>query len=248
MRVLAGDAQELGQPRAGGHEHGVIAFLVHQLVDRHGLADDDVGLEVDAHRPHDVDLAADDLLGQAELGDAVDQHAADLVQGLEDGDLVALLDQVAGRAQAGRSAAHDGHLLAGGRGDLGQADLARLALVVGHEPLEVADAQGLELVAQDAAALALGLLGADPAGDGRQDVVLADLGRGLQIVSRDDQLDEVLDLDPDRAARHALGRGALQAAQGLGGGAQHGQALVHLLEISSAAGRHPARACAGGES
>ena len=90
---------------------------------------------------------------------------------------------------------------------------------------------GLELVAQDAAALALGLLGTDPAGDRRQDVVLADLGRGLQVVSRDDELDEVLDLHPDRAARHALGRGALEAAQRLGRRPQDGQALVDLLEV-----------------
>ena len=60
----------------------------------------------------------------------------------------------------------------------GRPNWPRLALEVGHEALEVADAQGLELVAQDAAPLALGLLRADPAGDRRQDVVLADLGRG----------------------------------------------------------------------
>ena len=60
--------------------------------------------------------------------------------------------------------------------------------------------------------------------------------------------DEVLDLDPDRAARHALGRGALEAAQRLGRRAQDGQALVDLLEVRAAAARPPAPACAAGGS
>ena len=46
-------------------------------------------------------LVGDDGLGQTELGDAVDQHAAGGVQGLKDGDLIALLGQVAGAGQAG---------------------------------------------------------------------------------------------------------------------------------------------------
>ena len=63
--------------------------------------------------------------GQAELGDAVDEDAADLVQGLEDGDVVALLDEVAGGGEGGGAAAHAGDLLAGGRGARRQAELAR---------------------------------------------------------------------------------------------------------------------------
>ena len=57
-----------------------------------------------------LDLVGDDGLGQTELGDAVDQHAAGGVQGLEDGDVIALLGQVAGAGEAGGAGAHHGHL------------------------------------------------------------------------------------------------------------------------------------------
>ena len=114
-----------------------------------------------------------------------------------------------------------------------QADLPVLALVVGHEPFQVADAQRLELVAQDAAPLALRFLGADPPGDGRQDVVLADLGRRRQVVPFSDEPDELADVDVDRAAVLAMGFGALQAAHRLGRRAQDGQPLVDLAEVAA---------------
>src|SRR5262249_8259320 len=103
--------------------------------------------------------------------------------------------------------------------------------VVGHEPLEVADAERLMLLAQDAAALALRLLRADAAGDGRQDVVLADLGRRRQVVALTDEPDELADVDVDRAAVLAPRLGALQAALRLGGRPQDGQARVDLPEV-----------------
>ena len=89
-----------------------------------------------------ADLPADDVLRQAELGDAVDQHAADLVQRLEDGDVVALLDEVAGGGEAGGAAADEATFLpvAGARG--GRPSSPELALPVGDEALEVADAPG----------------------------------------------------------------------------------------------------------
>ena len=57
-----------------------------------------------------VDLGLDDVLGQAELGDAVDQHAARGVERLEDRDVVALLGELAGGGQAGRAGADDADL------------------------------------------------------------------------------------------------------------------------------------------
>src|SRR5438270_650241 len=98
-------------------------------------------------------------------------------------------------SEARRTATHDGDLPAGGRGVRRQADLTVLALVVGDEPLQVANAQRLELVAQDAASLALSFLGADAASDRRQDIVLADLGRGRQVVPLLDEADELADAD-----------------------------------------------------
>ncbi len=54
-------------------------------------ADHVVEMELHAHLLEAVDLLEQDRLGQAELGDAVEEHAARLVQGLEDVHLVAAL-------------------------------------------------------------------------------------------------------------------------------------------------------------
>src|SRR5208337_4330745 len=152
-------------------------------------------------------------------------------QGLEDGHHVAHPDQVAGGAQAGRAAAYDRDFLAGRGSDLGHPDLAALALVIGDEPLEVADSHGLEFVAQDATSLALGLLGANAPRDRRQDVVFADLGRRLEVISGHDQVDKIPDLDADGAAFHALRRGALKAAERLSRRAYSGESLVDFFEV-----------------
>ena len=98
-----------------------------------GAADDRVDFDLDAHAFQEVTFLGDDGLGQTEFRDAVEQHAAGAVQGLEDGTSVALLDQVAGHGQAGGTGAHHRHLLAGGFGLGGQDVLAVLALVIGGE-------------------------------------------------------------------------------------------------------------------
>ena len=62
---------------------------------------DDVGFKHHAHGAHIVDLLADDLFRQPELGDAIHQHAARCVQRLEYVDLVSFLDEIARCGQAG---------------------------------------------------------------------------------------------------------------------------------------------------
>ena len=52
---------------------------------------------------------------------------------------------------------------------------------VGHKPLNAADGDGLALDAPDALALALGLLGADPARDGGQGVEAVFIGSGAGL-------------------------------------------------------------------
>ena len=163
-----------------------------------------------------VHLALDDRLGQAELGNAVDEHAAQLVQRLKDAHAMALLDEVAGGGEAGRAAADDGHAFARGRRDGGQAELAAGALEVGDKALQVADGHGRALLAQHASAFALVLLRADAPGDGGQRVVFAHLGRRGQKIARVDQGDDLFDLDAHRAIDHAAGLGAGDAARGLG--------------------------------
>ena len=119
------------------------------------------------HLSQVFNLDVDNLVGQTELGDAVLQHAAYLVQGLEDIDVVAHLRHIAGKAQTGRAGADDGNLYAVGRCYLRQADVAALALVVGGEALQVADGHGLGVHLQVyALALALLLLRTHTTADG----------------------------------------------------------------------------------
>ena len=82
LEVLAGDAHEHRQAGPVGDEDGVEALFLHQFVDGVGLPDDHVADDLDAQLAELVRLRpVDDLLGQAELGDAVDQHAAGLCAG-----------------------------------------------------------------------------------------------------------------------------------------------------------------------
>ena len=67
-----------------------------------------------------LDLHVHNLVGQAELGNAVFQHAANLMQRLEYIDVVAFLHHVAGEAEASRTGSHDGHLDAIGWSNLRQ--------------------------------------------------------------------------------------------------------------------------------
>ena len=147
-----------------------------------------------------LDLRPDDALGQAELRDAVDQHAAGHVQRLEDRHLVAQLGQVDRAGQPRGAGADHGDLPAGSRGR--RRGLEVLAQrVVAHVALQPADGDRLALLADDAYRLALRFLRADAAADGRQVVLdLHRLDRGEQIALAQ-RLDELRDLHADRAAR-----------------------------------------------
>ncbi len=124
IKMFAGNAHELRQPRAGADKHRVVAFLVHQFVDGDRASHDYVGLKLHAHGAHVIDLLTDDRLRQAEFWNAIHEHAADLVQRLENVHLVALLHQVPRRRQAGGAAVHDGNLLSVG-GALGRLLISR---------------------------------------------------------------------------------------------------------------------------
>ena len=230
LQALAGDAHEAGQTGTGTHEDGLVAVLAHQFVDGQHLADDHVALEIDAHLPEAVDLLLDDGLGQTELGDAVHQHAASHVQSLVDRDLVAQLGQITGSSQAGRACADDGDLVAVGcRHDGSGVDV--LAVPVGHEALQTADADRLILDAAGALALALALLRADAAADGGQGGgAVDDLIGGLEV-ALGHMADELGDVDADGAAGLAGLILAVDAALGLVHGHFGGVAQSHFLKI-----------------
>ncbi|CAN4044631.1 Bacterial mobilisation domain-containing protein, partial [Dysosmobacter welbionis] len=108
------------------------------------------------------------------------QHAANLVQRLEHGDVIPLPGQIAGTGQARRAGAYHSYLVAVALRHGGSAALMAVGIViVRHKPLQTADAHGLTLDAPDALALALVLLGADTAADGGQAVGGGDDAEGL---------------------------------------------------------------------
>ena len=211
--VLAGNVHEHRQARAGADEHGLEAVLAHQLVDGHDAADDHVRLDLDAERLEAVDLLLHDGLGQTELRDAVDQHAAGEVQRLEHGDVVALLGEVARAGQAAGTRADDGDLMAVGNG-LGGGLLHVGVVPVGDKAFETADADRLTLDAADALALALRLLRADTAADGGQRGGLVDDLIGALVVLLGDLLDELGDLHLHGAAGDT---GMILAVEAAGG-------------------------------
>ncbi len=198
-QVLTGDFHELGQSGPRADEHHVV--IGKQLLDADSHPDDHVQTKLHAQGLQVVDLGQDHLLGQAELRDTVHQHATGQVQRLENSYLVAQLDQVPGHGQPGGTGAHHRHLLPGVRCHLRDLDLAGVALVIGGEPLQTADTHRVPFLGQHALDLALGLLGAHPAGHGRQRVFFSQLPGRLHKLAFFDQLDKTGNVDTHRAAR-----------------------------------------------
>ena len=232
QQALAGDAQEPGQTGTGAQEHGLEALVGEQLVHGDGPADDGVGDHLHAQSLQPRHFPGHDGLGQTELGDAVNQHAAGLVEQLVNGDVVAHAGQVARAGQTGGAGAHHRHPVTVAHGLLWLGGLIGVGGVpVGHEPLQAADAHALALLAPDALALALVLLGADPAAHGGQGVGGGDDLVCLFKFAGGDPVDELGDPDVHRAALHAQRLLALEAASGLVHGHLLGVAQGHLFKV-----------------
>ena len=231
LQVLAGDVHEHGQARAGTDKHGFKLKLLHQLINGDGAAHYGVGLNLYAQLLEAVHFLLDDGLGQTELGDTVDQHAAGEVQSLKHGDFISPPGQVTGAGETGGTGTNNSNLMAVRGRLLGL--LRGVGIVpVGNKPLQAANAYALMLDATDALALALGLLGADASADGGQGAVLGNnLVGGLKVALR--YLgNELGDTNLHRTAGdtgHVL---AVEAALGLVDSLLLGVAKGHLLEVA----------------
>ena len=213
LQILARHVHEHGQARTVGDEDRVKALA--QLGQRVGAADDDVALDRDAGLLQALHLLIDNALGQAKLGDAVDEHAAGLVQRLVDRDAVALFGQFAGGRQPGRAGADDGHLFSRGRGARGARAVRVLEGPVSDVAFKMADGHRLALPAAHALDLALRLLRAHAAGHAREGVVIEQTGGRARQVAPPQQIDEARDVHAHRAAGDATRILALDAALGL---------------------------------
>ncbi len=153
------------------------------------------------------------------------------MQRLEDVHLVSHLDEVARASQPRGAAADDSNLLTRGRRGFRHAEVPAGPLPVGDKALEVGDADGLALFAQDAAGLALIFHRTHAAGDRRERVVFADLGCGAGKVAGKDQVDDALHIDRHRTLLDASGVGALDATQRFLTRLLDREAEVHFLEV-----------------
>ncbi|OPZ20292.1 MAG: hypothetical protein BWZ10_00699 [candidate division BRC1 bacterium ADurb.BinA364] len=230
-QVFSRDAHKRRQARARSDKDRMIAHFAHQLVERGVAADDEIRNELDAHALQIIDLGAHDFDRQAEFGDAIRQHAAEILQSLEHCHFMAQTAQIARYGQSGRTGADDGHPFAGRSGQRRHFNLARIALVIGSEPLQPADRHRLILDADDTLALALLLLGADSPADGRQRVLLLNFARRFEELAFLDQGDEAGNVDIDRTARDAVRLFTKQAAAGFELRRLGRIAVRHLVEI-----------------
>ena len=181
--------------------------LLFQLIQRHVGTHVDVGMYFNAQGQNGGDLRIQQRPGEAVVGDAVAQHAAQGLPLFIDRDAVAHEGQVVGGGETAGAAADDGHLLPRGRGT------GRL----GHVPGLV---HGIALQRPDVhrvvhhAAAAAGLAGvlADVGAGHREGVVLADQAHRVGVPARVDQGDVAGDVHSGRTQGHA-GHWVFQAAQ-----------------------------------
>src|ERR1017187_5268420 len=172
------DRQSPAHVLAEGQEgRGVVA----QLVPADVLAGPDPAADLDAtERDQLGDLGVEDLLRQVPVRDASPEHAARLVQCLEDDAGIATPAQVVRAGQAGRTGTDDGDRGAVERGQgSGDRVLRQRQPVVTEEALDGADPD--RLVVRRPVARGLARVVADPAGDRRHRVVFHDRQVAVEV-------------------------------------------------------------------
>ena len=154
------------------------------------------------------------------------------MQGLEYGYRVSHPGQIGSTGEAGRPRSHHGSPLSGWRQKLAYGALFGGEVPVGHIALQAAYGHRHPLLSQHASALALHLLGTDPAADSGQAVLsLQSLDCSGHVALTQGQ-DEGRDLYTYGTALHALGLLALDASFGLLGRLLRAVSQSHLLKIA----------------
>ena len=170
-----------------------------------------IEFHVDAGAQDPVNLGLQALTRQTVAGNAIAQHAAQVVALLKDGHLVAHHGQVVGAGKAGRAAADHGDALAGVVGHAGLV-VVEVAVLNG-KTLEGEDVHGIVDHAATAVHLA-GMLAHQTANE-RQRVVLADDLDGVGITAGLDERNVTGNVDVRRAARDARDAGLAVKATGV---------------------------------
>jgi len=212
VQVLAGNAHETGQARPAADKYGLVAFVIHQLVDGDGPADNDIRLNGYAQTLHLFQFLGEHLLlRQTEFRDSILQHAARLVQRFKNGNAVAPLRKVARTGKTGRTGTYDSHLMpVGGRSD-GTGTAVGMA-PVRNEAFQFSDSHRFPLDSEDTASLALAFLRADTSADGGERRIFGNHAGRTAEISRQYLPDKFGDFDIDGAGAHAARVLAVQAA------------------------------------
>ena len=214
--VLTGHAEIPAHVGADGEVDTLVVLL--QLVDGDLLTDAGTGLEIHTEIDDAIDLGIEDVVGEPVVRDPVAQHAAGRVEGLEDRHRVPPAGKLVGAGKACRAAADDGDLLVTRLvGDLLELEIV-LDAVVPDETLHGVDADGA--VELDPVALRLAGVGADPAHDGGEGVLVGDDVKGLVEALLGNAVVLLGLPDVGEVAADVLGAGAGEAA---------GRGLVHVI-------------------
>ena len=157
LGILARNAGKAAALAANGHVEGLKALRA-QLVERHVATDFHAIAELGTHQANDLDLGLDNILLQLKARNTVGEHAARALVFLKHDGLVALLGQIEGAGQAGRTGTDDGDLLveaaSARRRHHGRDITGRgVQIALGDELLDLVDGHGLVHTAAGAGVL-----------------------------------------------------------------------------------------------
>ena len=144
--ILARNTGKAAALAANSNVEGLKALLA-QLVERHVATDLHAIAELGTHQANDLDLGLDNILLQLKAGNAIGEHATRALVLLEHDGLVALLGQIEGAGQAGRTGTDDGDLLikaaSARRRNHGRDVAGRgIQIALGDELLDLVDSHG----------------------------------------------------------------------------------------------------------
>ena len=146
LGILTRNTGEAAALAANSHVEGFKALRA-QLVERHVATDFHAIAELGTHQANDLDLGLDNILLQLKAGNTVSEHTARALVLLEHDGLVALLSQIEGAGQAGRTGTDNGDLLveaAGTRRCHHGRDIAGrgIKIALGDKLLDLVDSHG----------------------------------------------------------------------------------------------------------
>ena len=177
-QIFARDVHKFRQACPGSDEHRGKAVLLHQILDLARASNHKIRFQLHTHLRERVDLLLHNRLGQAELGDAINKHAARLMERFEHHNLMAFAPHIRRHRDTRRSAANHRHALACRR--LDSRDLLRtlFTLQVSNIALDASNGDRqlhiLQRLAEGTRLLTLRLLRTDTSADRRQQTAFTD--------------------------------------------------------------------------